>query len=211
MSRNRCRYVFCLDALRIEYFADGVRHLRRVHDRSVHHRVRRQHFHAEAHQLISRLRRFQFHGLDRTGSDIQSHELPALFSHSKHFAAPFLANVPISRDSLPPPRGRLTHLPFHPAVQDRFTQFPTVAEFKRGNFAFRDVTVQGIRGDAQILGRLPHIHHFARFAHEERHPGIRTHSKSRPFCSSPTALRTPGEAARGSFMTFYHSERQGNL
>src|SRR2546425_876399 len=81
----------------------------------------------------------------------------------------------VSRARLTAPRGRLAHLAFHPAVQDRFTQFPTVAEFECGNFAFSDVTVQGIRRDAQILRRLPHIHHFTRFAHEERHPGIRRH------------------------------------
>src|SRR5207247_2398939 len=75
----------------------------------------------------------------------------ALFSESKHFTAPFLTGVPAPRARLTASRGRLAHFPLHPAVQDRFTQFPTVAEFKRGNFAFRDVTVQRIRRDAQIL------------------------------------------------------------
>src|SRR5882762_1141807 len=78
--------------------------------------------------------------------------------------------LPVSRARLPAPRSRLAHLSFHPAVQDRFAQFPTVAEFKRGNLALGDVTVQGIRGDTQILRRLPHIHHFARFAHENDTP-----------------------------------------
>src|SRR6267143_7103951 len=94
-----------------------------------------------------------------------------LFPPNKLILRPlFLRTFPVTRAVLPAPRGRLAHFTFHPAVQDRFTKFPTVAEFKSGNFAFSDVTVQGIRGDAQILRRLPHIHHFTRFAHEERHP-----------------------------------------
>src|SRR6201987_6046002 len=64
---------------------------------------------------------------------------------------------------------RLAHLAFHPPIQDGLSEFPTVTEFERRNFAFRDVTVQGIRADPQILRRLPHVHHFTRFIHEERH------------------------------------------
>src|SRR5215472_5675086 len=37
---------------------------------------------------------------------------------------------------LPPSGGRLTHLAFHPAVQDGLAQFPTVSQLKCGNFAF---------------------------------------------------------------------------
>src|SRR5215470_19078070 len=65
----------------------------------------------------------------------------------------------------------LAHFAFHPTVEDRLPKFPTISEFERGYFAFRDVTVQGIRGNPQILRRLSYVHHFARFTHEERHPG----------------------------------------
>jgi hypothetical protein len=61
------------------------------------------------------------------------------------------------------------------------------------------------------LRRLPHIHHFTRFAHEERHPGIRMHLISRPLAAPRLRCELSGDAARGNFMTFYHSERQGNL
>src|ERR1700676_528362 len=64
----------------------------------------------------------------------------------------------------------LAHLAFHPAIQDGLPKFPTIAEFECGNLAFSDVTVQRIRGDSQILRRLPHVHHFARFTHEEHDP-----------------------------------------
>src|SRR5438445_6971977 len=65
----------------------------------------------------------------------------------------------------------LAHLTFHPSIQNGLTQFPTVAKFECRNLAFRDVTVQGVRADPQILRRLSHIHHFTRFIHEERHSG----------------------------------------
>src|SRR5690348_5853018 len=100
-----------------------------------------------------------------------------LFFPIPSISRPLFLPASCFRAKLPASRCGLAHFPFHPAVQYRFTQFPTVAEFKRGNFAFRDVTVQGIRGDSQILRRLPHIHHFARFAHEERHPGIQMNHK----------------------------------
>src|ERR1700739_1289868 len=70
---------------------------------------------------------------------------------------------------LPPSCVRLAHLAFHPAIQDGLSEFPAVTEFERRNFAFSDVTVQGIRADPQILRRLPHIHHFTRFIHEVHH------------------------------------------
>ena len=72
----------------------------------------------------------------------------------------------------------LAHLAFHPAVEDRLPKFPTISEFERGYFALGDVTVQGIRGYSQILRRLSYVHHFARFTHEERHPGARTAPKT---------------------------------
>src|SRR5215472_9883057 len=85
------------------------------------------------------------------------------------------------------PRVRLAHFAFHPTVEDRLPKFPTVAELERRNFAFRDVTVQGIRGDAQILRRLSYIHHFARFIHEERHPGAPNDATTPPrlLCFAP--------------------------
>src|ERR1700676_1482294 len=86
------------------------------------------------------------------------------------------ASFGFSLGKLSAPRMRLAHFAFHPAVQDRLTQFPTITKFECGNFAVRDVTVQGIRGDPQILRRLSHIHHFTRFIHDERHPGARTHA-----------------------------------
>src|SRR5271166_6899051 len=81
----------------------------------------------------------------------------------------------------------LTHLTFHPPVQDRLSQFPTIAQLKRWYFTLRDVPVQRIWADSQVLGSLPHIHNFTRFAHEERHPV----SLKRPACSSVGAPLTP--------------------
>src|ERR1700704_441687 len=72
----------------------------------------------------------------------------------------------------------LVHLAFHPTVEDRLPKFPTISKFERGYFALGDVTVQGIRGDAQILRRLSYVHHFARFTHEERHPGALNSAKN---------------------------------
>src|SRR5580704_7175022 len=98
-----------------------------------------------------------------------------------------LSSYPVGK--LSAPRMRLAHFAFHPAVQNRLTQFPTITKFECGNFAFRDVTVQGIRGDSQILRRLSDIHHFTRFIHEERHPGARTDALP------TTAKGTPVSAA----------------
>jgi hypothetical protein len=106
---------------------------------------------------------------------------------------------------------RLAHFAFHPAVQNRLTQFPTITKFECGNFALRDVTVQGIRGDPQILRRLSHIHHFTRFIHEERHSGARTDANPTTAKGTLNALRIFRDAARASFMTFRTSERQGIL
>src|SRR5215475_2253909 len=61
----------------------------------------------------------------------------------------------------------LAHLAFHPAVQNRLAQLPAVTQLERWNFAFGDVAIERVRADAQILRRLPHIHHFARFAHDK--------------------------------------------
>src|ERR1700687_4207299 len=48
VARYGSTHILRLDFLRVENFADGVRYLRRVHDRTVHHRVLRQRFHPEA-------------------------------------------------------------------------------------------------------------------------------------------------------------------
>src|SRR6202047_1551372 len=76
----------------------------------------------------------------------------------------------------------LAHLAFHPAIQDGLPKFPAIAEFECGNLAFSNVTVQRIRGDSQILRRLPHVHHFARFTHEAPDPWrTKTHAaETRP-------------------------------
>src|SRR6266481_1663650 len=71
----------------------------------------------------------------------------------------------------------LAHLALHPTVQDGLSEFPTVTEFERRNFAFRDVTVQGIRAYPQILRRLPHVHHFTRFIHKERRSSDTSHAR----------------------------------
>src|SRR5438874_11499862 len=51
---------------------------------------------------------------------------------------------------------------------------------------FRDVTVERIWGDPQILRRLPHIHYFARFHHSGTPP---RHSNSARIHSLPAAPR----------------------
>src|SRR5258707_3236871 len=71
----------------------------------------------------------------------------------------------------------LAHLAFHPSIQDGLSQFPTVTKFECRNFAFRDVTVQGIRAYPQILRGLPHVHHFTRFIHEEHHSSDTSHAR----------------------------------
>src|SRR5215475_14889993 len=88
----------------------------------------------------------------------------------------------------------LTHLAFHPAVQDGFAQLPPIAELERGYLAFGDVAVQGVRADAQILRRLPHIHHFTRFTHEERYSSDRMHARTKcPLPALPAQLREIAE------------------
>src|ERR1700756_1773049 len=106
----------------------------------------------------------------------------------------------------------LTHLAFHPAVQDGFPKFPTVAKLECGNLAFSDVTVQRIRGDSQILRRLPHIHHFARFTHEEHDPW-RTEDTPIPpdhWCT-PVDAAEPWGTPRDKVMTPRLTDRQGFL
>src|SRR5277367_5717739 len=74
---------------------------------------------------------------------------------------------PLSRN-LAAPCYHLAHLAFHPPIQDRLSKFPTITQFKRRYFALCDVPIQGIGADPKILRRLSYVHHFARFAHEER-------------------------------------------
>src|SRR5215471_18623583 len=45
----------------------------------------------------------------------------------------------------------LAHLAFHPAIQDRLAKFPAVAQLECRNLAFRDVAIQRVRRDPQIL------------------------------------------------------------
>src|SRR3984893_3296796 len=117
---------------------------------------------------------------------------------SNHISWP-LSLSPAPR--LAAPHMCLAHLAFHPAVQDRLTKFPTIAELECGNLAFGDVTVQSIRGDPQILRRLPHIHHFTRFIHEERYPSARTRPISNRLGAPQPTLRNCGGAPLPSVMT----------
>src|SRR2546430_11164767 len=94
---------------------------------------------------------------------------------------------PLSRNpgELPAPHMRLANLALHPTIQDGLPQLPSIAQLECGNFAFSDVTIQCIRGNSQILRRLPHVHHFARFAHRKHYPWrFSTHP-------NPTALGAP--------------------
>src|SRR6202000_3570343 len=100
----------------------------------------------------------------------------------------FAASFPFASLDLPAPYVRLAHLAFHPAVQDCLSQFPAIAQLECGNLAFGDVTVERIRADPQILRRLPHIHHFSRFIHEDRYPGAQD-------TPTQTCLPTPADAA----------------
>ena len=124
------------------------------------------------------------------------------FPPNSPIAAPLLQLfLQPARSSASP--GRLAHLPFHPAVQNRFPQFPAVAKFKRGYFAFRNVAVQRIRADTQILRRLSHVHYFARFHHSGTPP---RHSNTRQQVTivqvRPIALQIGIEGTtRVSFMT----------
>src|SRR5258708_2135400 len=52
---------------------------------------------------------------------------------------------------LTPSSVHLAHLAFHPPVENRLTQFPSISKFERRYFALSDVTVQGVRADTQIL------------------------------------------------------------
>src|SRR5207244_12921455 len=62
------------------------------------------------------------------------------------------------------------HLSLHPAVQDGLPQLPAIAKLKRRYLPLRDVTVERIRGDTQVLRRLPYVHDFARFNHSGKPP-----------------------------------------
>ena len=107
---------------------------------------------------------------------------------------------------------RLADLAFHPAIQDGLPKFPTIAEFECGNFAFRDVTVQRVRGDSQILRRLPHVHHFARFTHEELDPWRTEDTRhSTDHWCTPVDAAEPWGTPRDKVMTPRISERQGFL
>src|SRR5580698_1537183 len=102
--------------------------------------------------------------------------------------AMFAASFPFASLDLPAPYVRLAHLAFHPAVQDRLAQFPAIAELECGNLAFGDVTVERIRANPQILRRLPHIHDFARFIHEDRNPCAHHTPDIKPDWRTPTDL-----------------------
>ena len=106
---------------------------------------------------------------------------------------------------------RLADFAFHPAIQDGFPQFPTIAQLKCGNLAFGDVTIQGIRGDSQILRRLSHVHHFTRFIHGKHYPRrLGTRAVNPTAWCSPVDAAEPG-GARVDFMTPCRSDRQGFL
>src|SRR5207237_8370211 len=62
------------------------------------------------------------------------------------------------------------HLSLHPAVQDGLPQLPAIAKLKRRYLPLRDVTVERIRGDTQVLRRLPYVHEFAGFNHSGTPP-----------------------------------------
>src|SRR6202022_4663500 len=117
-----------------------------------------------------------------------------------------------SKSELPAPRVRLAHLPLHPAVQNRFAKFPSIAEFECRYFAFSDVTVQRIRRDPQILRRLPYVHHFSRFIHEESHPVIRTNTRiCNHFWSTPHRATKLPSALREFVIPPRCAQRQGIL
>src|SRR5689334_9044426 len=125
------------------------------------------------------------------------------FPPNSPIAASLLTVVLATRAGLPASPDRLAHFPFHPAVQDRFPQFPAVAKLKCGYLAFRNVTVQRIRGDTQILRRLSYVHYFARFHHSgtpPRHSSTRLHSQS--YRCAPLRCGSGLRAPRGCFMTF---------
>src|SRR5208283_2938700 len=88
---------------------------------------------------------------------------------------------------------------------------PTIAQLKRRYFALCDVPVQSIRADPQILGSLPYVHHFARFAHEERSPCF--YHAQELACATPSSGRNnnPQGAACVNFMSLRPTARQAFL
>src|SRR6202034_2074576 len=68
----------------------------------------------------------------------------------------------------------LARLLFHPLVQLRLLEAPTVAQLESWNLLFPDVLVQRVRTDSQVLRRLANVHHFPRVGHSSFTPSSRT-------------------------------------
>src|SRR5208283_3099838 len=56
-------------------------------------------------------------------------------------------------------------LVFHPTVEDAFLEFPSVTEFERRNQLLRDILVERVRRNSQVVRCLTDVHHFARIGH----------------------------------------------
>src|SRR6202021_3072813 len=59
----------------------------------------------------------------------------------------------------------LARLLFHPLVQLRFLEAPAITQLERGNLLLAYILVKRVRTHAQILRRLPNVHHFSRVGH----------------------------------------------
>jgi hypothetical protein len=59
---------------------------------------------------------------------------------------------------------------FHPAVQNCLLELPPVAQLERGDLGFVNVAIKRVRRNAQVLGSLADVHHFARFNRQGLHP-----------------------------------------
>ena len=59
----------------------------------------------------------------------------------------------------------LRALPLHPAVQDRFLEFPAIAAFEAGDPFRVNVLIKSLTGYAQVFGRLPDTHNFSGLSH----------------------------------------------
>src|SRR5258705_8014962 len=67
-----------------EYVGDNIRDVIQLHNLAVHDRVRLQVLVSHAYELEAAPLTLQFHGLDRTGTDVQTHEIVLADGFLKH-------------------------------------------------------------------------------------------------------------------------------
>src|ERR1019366_6405919 len=130
----------------------------------------------------------QLHGLDTVRPDVQADDrFVRPKTKTKHKRTPSLpyrggtnpSRFLLQRDFSP------AALALHPAIEQRLLELPAVSQFEGRDFVFGQVLVKRVRAHAQILGRLPNVHHFRRIGHNLLPFHLPERNLPKPSSSSP--------------------------